>query len=78
MKQRVVDIGDGSIYVINVPETSSEGELSTQDRVILYLHGKLTECESRVKYIEEGHKGNRLKGLVKLLIGRDVKKLKNE
>ena len=61
MKQKVIDIGFGEVYVINIPETKAEGVLSTQDRVIMYLSDCLTRCEERVAYIEEENQRYRLK-----------------
>lgn len=61
MKQKVIDIGFGEVYVINIPETKAEGVLSTQDRVIMYLSDCLAQCEERVAYIEEENQRYRLK-----------------
>lgn len=67
MKQKIIDIGNSQVYIINIPETAFEGVLSTQDRIIIYLYEKLVECERTVDFIESENGMYRLKEAIKFI-----------
>ena len=41
MKTKLIKLSNNSAYMINIPETASEGIISLQDRIILDLLNKL-------------------------------------
>jgi len=54
MKGEIVKLKDGSVYLVKIPETASEGIISLQDSVILELLEKIKKFENILSNEREG------------------------
>lgn len=48
MIAKPIKINDNQVYVINIPESPSEGEMTIQDTIILSLYSKLNSIKTEV------------------------------
>lgn len=58
MKHELVDLGNGMVYVINIPTLASEGPMSKEELVILNLWARLRESNNALGKIAQLEIGN--------------------
>lgn len=47
MRGQVIPIDGDQVYVVNIPDNPSEGEMQVQDKIILKLYQKLEQANNR-------------------------------
>jgi hypothetical protein len=52
MRHELIDLGNGQVYVVNIPTKPSEGNLSKEDVLILNLWERLKKCMGDYPHIE--------------------------
>lgn len=60
MKHELIDLGNGMVYVLNIPTLASEGEMSKEDMVIFNLWNRLKIANNalgKVAHVEIGNSG---------------------
>ena len=54
MKHELVDLGNGQVYVVNIPTNPSEGSISKEDAVILNLWKRIKKAKGELDVSSSG------------------------
>jgi hypothetical protein len=60
MKQKLIQLDNERVYIINIPETGSEGEIDPKDKIILDLYNKINKNNIAILDIVEQAYENQL------------------